>query len=516
MVYTGAGPIDIDISGDKNAGGLLEIIGPTKPTHAIYTVKLKSEFGHNPFRDPAKEAAPVTKNALVLNNLQTANIDASITHHSDAEAALSYSPTANTAIGASLVNLTGAKVKRFTNGNIVVFTALTAGVTGLVVNKQYFVVGETANGFEVSATEGGSAILVAGHELEAGSTTVAQLNPMGAAILITRHTITDAAIEAGKKVLTCAISTPFESGMVGQTVIIQGAGAAGAALTTTITKYTSASVVELTVAASTTVAAATAQVPVLNPNVYANVVVTLTTVGEAAAEVGRAIEDENTGVKYSANGSNNGGVLSGHVEYSSGTSTYSAASGGASRHHVWGQTGGFQGSGGYGETVGYQIAGVANPVFSIYNSGAPEGKKNFAIRIDNEGNINFVGLTSGNALEANAFMKITRNAPGSSTVVPGLVDKVRSVENEAINLAVEDKLIVYKTLASSHVVNLPKLSEVPEGKTYILVDASGNAAAGVKLTLTPNGADAIHGLTTVEAAYAVRTVRAVAGIWVGS
>jgi hypothetical protein len=500
-------------SGDKNAGGLIEVFGKTKPQHGIVVFDaIKSEFGHNNLRDPNAEAAPQQKHALVLNNLETANVIGNLSHHADGDSCPLFAPTANTVITGTVINLTGAKAKGFVNGKIVSFTKLTAGVTGLVANKQYFVVGEATNGFEVSATEGGAAIAVAGHELETATTEVAQINAIGTAILVTRNTVTDAAMTATSKVLKCATSTPFNSTMVGETAVVTGAGVAGATLTAKITKYTSASEVELETAASTTVAAATAQVPVLAPNIDMNVVVTLTSAGQESGETARVLEDENTGTSYTGNGGLS--ARNAHFEYSTGTSTFQTGQSFSTRHHMWGTSGGYQGEGNYGEQLAFQIAGSAVPVFSIYNGGAPAGKRNFGIIVDNEGNVSLTGLkgASNNELEPTPFMKITRTSPGSSTVIPGLVDKVRVIENEAINIAVEDKVIAYKTLAGNHAVNLPKLSEVVEGKLYRIIIAA--ATAGI-LTITPKEGDTLVGLNTVTTAGSVRTVQAVAGVWVG-
>jgi hypothetical protein len=92
--------------------------------------------------------------------------------------AASYAPTSNTKTTESLLNLTGAKAKGFTNGAIVWFTELTGSVTGIVAGRPYYVVGEVTNGFEVALEEGGAAIKVTGHELETGSTKVALLTEL--------------------------------------------------------------------------------------------------------------------------------------------------------------------------------------------------------------------------------------------------------------------------------------------------------------------------------------------------
>lgn len=64
--------------------------------------------------------------------------------------------------------------------------------------------------------------------------------------------VSDAAITASDKTLTSATGL-FEASDVGKTIVVQGAGAAGVPLKTTIASFTSTSEVELTAAASTTV-----------------------------------------------------------------------------------------------------------------------------------------------------------------------------------------------------------------------------------------------------------------------
>jgi hypothetical protein len=70
--------------------------------------------------------------------------------------------TGETAIGASVVKLTGAKEKGFTIGRIVIFGKGTASSTGINAGVPYWIVGEETNGFEVSLTKGGTAIKVKG------------------------------------------------------------------------------------------------------------------------------------------------------------------------------------------------------------------------------------------------------------------------------------------------------------------------------------------------------------------
>lgn len=83
-----------------------------------------------------------------------------------------YKLTSNTAIAATVLNLTEAKAKKLVNGMAVRFKTITAGVTTFNTTTTYFVVGEATNAFELSATEGGAAIKVEGHILEAATTEV--------------------------------------------------------------------------------------------------------------------------------------------------------------------------------------------------------------------------------------------------------------------------------------------------------------------------------------------------------
>jgi hypothetical protein len=86
-----------------------------------------------------------------------------------------FAVTSGTAVGASLLNMTGAKAKGYVNGSIVVFREVTPGVTSILAKRPYYVVGEVTNGFEVSLEEGGAAVKVAGTELLAASTKIALL-----------------------------------------------------------------------------------------------------------------------------------------------------------------------------------------------------------------------------------------------------------------------------------------------------------------------------------------------------
>jgi hypothetical protein len=89
-----------------------------------------------------------------------------------------YAPTSETAVNGTVINLTGAKAKGFVNGASVVFRELTGSVTGLVATRPYYVVGEATNGFEVALEEGGTAVKVTGHALEATGTKVALLTEL--------------------------------------------------------------------------------------------------------------------------------------------------------------------------------------------------------------------------------------------------------------------------------------------------------------------------------------------------
>lgn len=69
--------------------------------------------------------------------------------------------------------------------------------------------------------------------------------------------VTDGAMTALSTTLVCATSAPFTAGMVGYSIIVEGAGVAGADLETTISAFTSTTQVTLIDAASTTVSGET-------------------------------------------------------------------------------------------------------------------------------------------------------------------------------------------------------------------------------------------------------------------
>lgn len=67
--------------------------------------------------------------------------------------------------------------------------------------------------------------------------------------------VSDGAMTASSATLACTTSTPFTSAAAGRTVVVQGAGASGADLVTTISSYTDTGHVTLAASASTTVSA---------------------------------------------------------------------------------------------------------------------------------------------------------------------------------------------------------------------------------------------------------------------
>ena len=87
-------------------------------------------------------------------------------------------PTSNTAVAASLINMTGSKAAGWTNGKLVVCRSITGGVTNILAKETFYIVGEVTNGFELALEESGTAIKVAGHELETGSTEFALLTEL--------------------------------------------------------------------------------------------------------------------------------------------------------------------------------------------------------------------------------------------------------------------------------------------------------------------------------------------------
>jgi hypothetical protein len=82
------------------------------------------------------------------------------------------SPTGETSIGGKEIKLTGAAAKKWVTTNVpsVIFTKLPAGVTGLAEGVAYWLVASSETGFEVSATNGGTAITVGGAALKTSNT----------------------------------------------------------------------------------------------------------------------------------------------------------------------------------------------------------------------------------------------------------------------------------------------------------------------------------------------------------
>lgn len=80
--------------------------------------------------------------------------------------------TGTTAIAGTVFNLTESKKLKYENGVAVRFKALTGAVTTPALATTYFVKNATEGTFELSLTEGGAAIAVAGHTVEAASTEI--------------------------------------------------------------------------------------------------------------------------------------------------------------------------------------------------------------------------------------------------------------------------------------------------------------------------------------------------------
>lgn len=88
---------------------------------------------------------------LMLNALKGTNPTTPITH-----AGLLKQDAAVTVTGVAATDIFTATAHGYSNGDLVVVTALTGG-TGLELSKPYFVIGVTANTFQLSLTVGGSA-----------------------------------------------------------------------------------------------------------------------------------------------------------------------------------------------------------------------------------------------------------------------------------------------------------------------------------------------------------------------
>ncbi len=81
-------------------------------------------------------------------------------------------PTSETKIGESKINMTGSEAAGFKNGRIVEFTLLPFTTSAPLEGTPYFIVGASANAFEISLTFGGTAVKVAGKALTAANAKV--------------------------------------------------------------------------------------------------------------------------------------------------------------------------------------------------------------------------------------------------------------------------------------------------------------------------------------------------------
>lgn len=97
-------------------------------------------------------------------------------------------------------------------------------------------------------------------------------------VTINGRTVTDGAMTAASATLTSATAA-FTAGDVGKTVIVAGAGVAGAALITTVSAYTNATTVTLAASAGTTVVSAQTSIGATGQGYAANDLVTVTQVG---------------------------------------------------------------------------------------------------------------------------------------------------------------------------------------------------------------------------------------------
>jgi hypothetical protein len=208
--------------------------------------------------------------------------------------------------------------------------------------------------------------------------------------------------------------------------------------------------------------------------------------------------------------------IRGKGEYNSGSfSAEMSYAGGSHRLHSFGASGLFQGPGaGYGESVGWQIAG-STPVISWYNGAAPTGKQLIGWFLANDGSYRLRGLQSAanSYVTDRDFIIITRDAPGGG--VAYLRRNVQVADTD-YTFAQGDAEAAWSGLTAARVGNLPAIASAPRGTKFTLIDASGSASASLTLTAVPNGAETIVGATQITAPYGRLEVESDGLKWVGT
>jgi hypothetical protein len=205
----------------------------------------------------------------------------------------------------------------------------------------------------------------------------------------------------------------------------------------------------------------------------------------------------------------------GKGEYNSGSfSAEFADSGSSHRLHSFGSSGLFQGAGaGYGESVGWQIAG-STPVLSWYNGSAPTGKQAVGWYLANDGTFRLRGLKASTFAADVDYITVIREAPGGGIT---FVEAWRHVGDGNTTIdPVTDRIIGWGSITAARTATLPLGSTVVKGTTFKILDESGNANGTRTITLVPTSPDTLAGLTQVTSAYGQVVVRWSGTQWIGT
>src|SRR5579863_7972881 len=92
---------------------------------------------------------------------------------------------------------------------------------------------------------------------------------------------------------------------------------------------------------------------------------------------------------------------------------------------------------------------------------------------------------------------------------PHALETYTVVNDAAYTALITDRMIVYTALTASRSVTLPAAANYPTGAELVIMDGSGNCAAGMTITANGAGSDKINGVASEVIAVAYGSIRLV-------
>jgi len=94
---------------------------------------------------------------------------------------------------------------------------------------------------------------------------------------------------------------------------------------------------------------------------------------------------------------------------------------------------------------------------------------------------------------------------GGAVFSTGIAESYREVADAATSITIADGCVRYATHTATRIVSLPALAAVPVG-FRVEIKGAATTAAGVKLTITPDGSETVDGAANIEIATAYGAV----------